>query len=174
MPPTPPTLVELARSARRLAIIEGVTDLENLGVLFRAATALGVDGIVVGPGCGDPWSRRSIRVSVGTALDLPWVATPDLPSAAAALSRRGFELAALTPGGDTSLDDPRWLRCERLALMLGAEGAGLTSGALDIADHRVAIPMSRAVDSLNVASAAAIAFWATRAEGPASATDSRR
>ncbi len=163
VPPIPVTLDDLASSARRLAILEAVIDLENLGVLFRAATALGIDGIIVGPGCGDPWSRRAIRVSVGTALDLPWVATSDLPAAVTLLRHAGFELVALTPAGDTSLDDPRWPRFERLVVMLGAEGAGLTAGTLDLADHRVAIPMSRAVDSLNVASAAAIAFWSTRA-----------
>ncbi|GAA4793234.1 RNA methyltransferase [Actinomycetospora chlora] len=154
-----PDLPALLATARRVALLEGVNDHENLGALFRNAAALGVDAVLVGPGCADPLYRRSVRVSMGHVLRVPFVAC-GLAPAVAALRDAGFTLAALTPGGD-----PAALRAvagrDRLALLLGAEGPGLSEEALDLADVRVRIPMAGDVDSLNVATAAAVAFHAT-------------
>lgn len=156
-----PDLAALLADARRVAVLEGVNDHENLGSLFRNAAALGVDAVVVGPGCADPLYRRSVRVSMGHVLRVPF-ATADLDEAVAALRAAGFVLAALTPAGD-----PGALRTlaarERVALLLGAEGPGLSAAAMELADVRVRIPMSGDVDSLNVATAAAVAFHATGA-----------
>ena len=154
-----PDLAALLAGARRVALLEGVNDHENLGALFRNAAALGVDAVLVGPECADPLYRRSVRVSMGHVLRVPF-ATCGLAAAVTALRGAGFTLAALTPGGD-----PGALAGlaghERVALMLGAEGPGLSDEALAAADVRVRIPMAGDVDSLNVATAAAVAFHAT-------------
>ncbi len=160
-PPASPTIDGLAGTGTRIAVLDGVGDLENLGVIFRSAAGLGIDAIVLGPGSGDPWSRRAVRVSVGTSLDVPWVAVADLPAALGALRAGGYHIAALTPESGSSLDDALG-EDERLALVLGAEGPGLSAAALAQADSQVSIPMTRGVDSLNVAAAAAIAFHACR------------
>ena len=156
-----PDLATLLAGARRVALLEGVNDHENLGALFRNAAALGVDTVLVGPGCADPLYRRSVRVSMGHVLRVPF-ATVELGAAVAALRAAGFTLAALTPAGD-----PSGLAAvaghERLALLLGAEGPGLSAAALAAADVPVRIPMAGDVDSLNVATAAAVAFHATGA-----------
>jgi len=154
-----PDPAALVAGARRVALLEGVNDHENLGALFRNAAALGVDAVLVGPGCSDPLYRRSVRVSMGHVLRVPF-ATCALGPALAALRAAGFTVAALTPGGDPSaLAD--LAGHERLALLLGAEGPGLSPEALAAADARVRIPMAGDVDSLNVATAAAVAFHAT-------------
>ncbi|MEJ2884883.1 TrmH family RNA methyltransferase [Actinomycetospora aeridis] len=154
-----PDLAPLLAGARRVAVLEGVNDHENLGSLFRNAAALGVDAVLVGPGCADPLYRRSVRVSMGHVLRVPF-ATCGLAEAVTALRAAGFVVAALTPGGDpgalTGLAEQ-----ERVALLLGAEGPGLSAEALERADVRVRIPMTGDVDSLNVATAAAVAFHAT-------------
>ncbi|MFC5137866.1 TrmH family RNA methyltransferase [Actinomycetospora rhizophila] len=153
-----PGLPALLAGARRVALLEGVNDHENLGALFRNAAALGVDAVIVGPGCADPLYRRSVRVSMGHVLRVPF-ATAGLDEAVAGLRDAGFVLAALTPGGDpgalAALADR-----ERVALLLGAEGPGLSAEALERADVRVRIPMAGGVDSLNVATAGAVAFHA--------------
>jgi tRNA G18 (ribose-2'-O)-methylase SpoU len=155
----------LVAGARRVALLEGVNDHENLGALFRNAAALGVDAVLVGPGCADPLYRRSVRVSMGHVLRVPF-ATCALDPAVAALRDARFTLAALTPaGGPSAL--PALAGHERLALLLGAEGPGLSHEALAAADVQVRIPMADDVDSLNVATAAAVAFHATApATGP--------
>jgi tRNA G18 (ribose-2'-O)-methylase SpoU len=154
-------LAALVAGARRVALLEGVNDHENLGALFRNAAALGVDAVLVGPGCADPLYRRSVRVSMGHVLRVPFVPC-ELGPAVAALRAAGFVLAALTPRGDPSALGELATR-DRVALLLGAEGPGLSVAALDAADVRVRIPMAADVDSLNVATAAAVAFHATHA-----------
>jgi tRNA G18 (ribose-2'-O)-methylase SpoU len=143
-----PDVATLLRTARTLAVLEGVGDHENLGALFRNAAALGVDGVLLGPRCSDPLYRRSVRVSMGHVLRVPFA---DLP---------GPWPPSLTPDpGATALRDAD-LGGHRVALLLGAEGPGLTAEALAAADVRVRIPMATGVDSLNVATAAAVAFHA--------------
>lgn len=152
-----PDLDTLLTHAHRVAVLEGVNDHENLGALFRNAAALGVDAVLLAPGCADPLYRRSVRVSMGHVLRVPFT-TGGWPELVAALQRAGFVLAALTPSGDVT---PAALAAAgRLALLLGAEGPGLSDEALALADHRVRIPMTPGVDSLNVATAAAVAFHA--------------
>ncbi|MCD2192297.1 RNA methyltransferase [Actinomycetospora endophytica] len=157
-----PDLDGLLAGARRVAVAEAVNDHENLGSLFRNAAALDVDAVLLAPGCADPLYRRSVRVSMGHVLRVPFRGA-DWPTLVAALRRAGFVLGALTPSGDVT---PESLAgTDRVALMLGAEGPGLSVEALALADHRVGIPMAAGVDSLNVATAAAVAFHAARPAG---------
>ncbi len=152
-----PDLDGLLARSRRVAVLEAVNDHENLGALFRNAAALGVDAVLLAPGCADPLYRRSVRVSMGHVLRVPFLAG-EWSLLEAALRRAGFVLAALTPSGDVT---PGALAdVDRLALLLGAEGPGLGDEALALTDHRVRIPMAEGVDSLNVATAAAVAFHA--------------
>lgn len=153
----PPDLTTLLASARHIAVLEGLNDFENLGALFRNAAAFGIDAVLLDPRCADPLYRRSVRVSMGHVLQVPFAVLPgEWPASLGALRDAGFELLALTPGGSTNLADvvagPRW------AVLLGAEGAGLSADALAAADQRVRIPMTGGVDSLNVATAGAVAF----------------
>ncbi len=153
-----PELPTLLRDARRLAVLEGLNDFENLGALFRNAAAFGVDAVVLDPQCADPLYRRSVRVSMGHVLRVPFAVAPGpVPDLLPVLRRAGFRTLALTPRLDA-----RPLRevtgGERWAVLLGAEGPGLTAQTLVGADERVRIPMRGDVDSLNVATAAAVAF----------------
>jgi tRNA G18 (ribose-2'-O)-methylase SpoU len=158
---TPPDVAALARSARVLAVLEGVNDHENLGALFRNAAALGVDGVLLGPRCADPLYRRSVRVSMGHVLRVPFAEIPgEWPASLDVLRDAGLRVAALTPSPDAVALSAAGLAGERVALLLGAEGPGLSDAALAAADVRVRIPMASGVDSLNVATAAAIAFHA--------------
>ena len=155
----PVAVAELARSARVLAVLEGVNDHENLGALFRNAAALGVDGVLLGPRCSDPLYRRSVRVSMGHVLRVPFTELAgSWPDALGQLRAAGMRIAALTPAPDAVALRAAGLEGQRVALLLGAEGPGLTAAALAAADVRVRIPMASGVDSLNVATAAAIAF----------------
>jgi tRNA G18 (ribose-2'-O)-methylase SpoU len=157
-----PDLDALLAGAHRVAVAEAVNDHENLGSLFRNAAALGVDAVLLAPGCADPLYRRSVRVSMGHVLRVPFRGG-DWPALVTALRRAGFVLGALTPSGDVP---PEALaRTDRVALLVGAEGPGLSAEALALADHRVGIPMAAGVDSLNVATAAAVAFHAARPAG---------
>lgn len=148
----------LLTSGKRVAVLEGLNDFENLGALFRNAAAFGVDAVLLDSRCADPLYRRSVRVSMGHALRVPFAVLPGpLPDALDELRAHGFGLLALTPRADARpLRDveppPKW------AVLLGAEGPGLTDAALDGADQLVRIPMAGGVDSLNVATAAAVAF----------------
>jgi tRNA G18 (ribose-2'-O)-methylase SpoU len=147
----------LARS-RRVAVLEALNDFENLGALFRNAAAFGVDAVLLDPRCADPFYRRSVRVSMGHALRVPFALLPDpWPESLGMLHEHGFEVFAMTPDRSAAA-----LRAvvppERWALLLGAEGPGLSAAALAAADVRVRIPMAPGVDSLNVATAAAVAF----------------
>jgi tRNA G18 (ribose-2'-O)-methylase SpoU len=145
--------------ARTLAVLEGVNDHENLGALFRNAAAFGVDGVLLGPGCSDPLYRRSVRVSMGHVLAVPFAPMPEpWPAGLKWLRDQGFRVLALTPGGPAGLRESL-AGAERVAVLLGSEGHGLTSDALAAADAAVRIPMVPGVDSLNVATAGAVAFY---------------
>jgi tRNA G18 (ribose-2'-O)-methylase SpoU len=153
-----PVAAELAAGARTVAVLEAVGDHENLGALFRNAAALGVGAVLLGDGCSDPLYRRSVRVSMGTVLSVPFAPLTPLVEGLDMLRRQGFQVVALTPGGEIPLRAMTWPR--RVAVLVGAEGPGLTPEALRAADIRMRIPMANGVDSLNVATAAAIAFAA--------------
>jgi tRNA G18 (ribose-2'-O)-methylase SpoU len=149
-----PALGAVLAGAHRVAVCERVNDHENLGVLFRNAAAFGLDAVVLDPESADPLYRRCVRVSIGHVCTVPWTRYSTLADARAA----GFTLVALTPAADAMpLGDVVWP--ERTALVLGAEGPGLSDAALAAAAVRVRIPMRADVDSLNVATAAAVAFY---------------
>jgi tRNA G18 (ribose-2'-O)-methylase SpoU len=152
-----PSVQELA-TGRLLAVLEGVNDHENLGALFRNAAALGVDGVLLGPRCADPLYRRSVRVSMGHVLRVPFAPLPGPWTAA--LTALDHTVVALTPAADAVPLAAAGLAGRRVALLLGAEGPGLSEEALRAAHLRVRIPMATGVDSLNVATAAAVAFHA--------------
>ncbi len=155
--PSPPSVEALLRGAQRLAVLESLNDFENLGALFRNAAAFGVDAVLLDPQCADPLYRRSVRVSMGHVLRVPFAMMTGWPSSLKGLRDNGFTLLAMTPRSDaTSLRDLP--RPDRWAVLLGAEGPGLSEAAMAQADIRVRIPMSSDVDSLNVATAGAIAF----------------
>ena len=143
--------------ARRVAVLEGLNDFENLGALFRNAAAFGIDAVLLDPQCADPLYRRSVRVSMGHVLQVPFAVLAGWPGSLSVLRPRGFTLLALTPDrAATALADvsvpARW------AALFGAEGPGLSAAALAAADEQVRIPMAAGVDSLNVATAAAVTF----------------
>ncbi len=164
----PPELAtaEVVAGTRTVAVLEGVNDHENLGSIFRNAAGLGVDAVVFGAGCADPLYRRAVRVSMGHALLVPFARAKSWPGELNILRDNGFRLLAMTP-------DPRApslaevmdaLAGEKVAVLVGAEGPGLTETAMRASDTRVRIPMARGTDSLNVATAAALAFY-ERARG---------
>lgn len=153
-----PAAEELLGKARSVAVLEGVGDHENLGSIFRNAAGLGVGAVLLGQGCADPLYRRSVRVSMGTVLHVPFAPLPWLDDGVDMLRRNGFRLLALTPAGEYRLADAPLEG--RIAVLVGSEGHGLTEAAMAAADVRVRIPMHRGIDSLNVATAAAIAFAA--------------
>ncbi len=149
--------------ARRVAVFDGIVDHTNLGAGFRSAAALGVDAVLVTPECADPLYRRSIRVSMGTVFQVPWTRIDPWPGGITELRGRGFTVAALALADDAvTLDELAASAPERLALVLGTEGDGLSRRVTAAADVVVTIPMAGGVDSLNVAAASAVAFWATR------------
>jgi tRNA G18 (ribose-2'-O)-methylase SpoU len=158
--PLPP-VIEVLAGARTALVVEGVNNPTNLGVILRCAAALGVDAFLLDPTCCDPLYRRAGRVSMGEAFTLPYARLGHFPAGLAPLRQAGMRLLALTPSseaadiGQLSLEPG-----EPVAVLLGAEGPGLSSGTLAAADQRVRIPMSGTVDSINVGSAAAIAFYA--------------
>ncbi|MBK9179887.1 MAG: RNA methyltransferase [Acidimicrobiales bacterium] len=160
--PLPDPAAVVAR-AGRLLLLEGIGDHENLGALFRSAAALGADGVLLDPRSCDPLYRRSVRVSMGAVLHVPWTRLAPWPGRLAWLRAAGFTVLALTPAPDAEpidrLDPPP---SGPLAILLGAEGPGLSLAALAAADRRVRIPMSGRADSLNVAAAGAVALWALR------------
>jgi tRNA G18 (ribose-2'-O)-methylase SpoU len=151
---------EVLSGARRVAILEDVNNHTNLGAIFRGAAALGVDAVLLSPSCADPLYRRSVRVSMGEVFAVPYARLEPWPDGLAQLRAAGFAVFALTPAAD-ALPINRLTSAQRAraALLLGAEGAGLSPGAIRASDARVSIPMRRGVDSLNVAAAAAVAFW---------------
>jgi tRNA G18 (ribose-2'-O)-methylase SpoU len=157
--PLPPA-TELLAGASRVAVLEDVNNHTNLGAVFRGAAALGVDAVLLSPSCADPLYRRSVRVSMGEVLAVPYARLEPWPDALADVRAAGFTVLALTPSLDAvALQRLDTAARRRPALLFGAEGAGLSRAALAASDVRVAIPMRRGVDSLNVAAAAAVVFW---------------
>jgi tRNA G18 (ribose-2'-O)-methylase SpoU len=152
-----PTLEAVVDGARRIALLERVNDHENLGALFRNAAAFGIDAVLLCPQCSDPLYRRSVRVSTGHVLTVPWTRAAPWPSAVDRVRDLGFTVLALTPRPDAVPID-QILGTGRIAVLLGAEGPGLSAGAQAAASALVRIPMAQGVDSLNVAVAAAVAF----------------
>ena len=161
--PALPEVGELLRDARRVVVLEDIVDHTNVGAIFRSVAGLGADAVLVTPRCADPLYRRSVRVSMGTVLQVPWTRLPDWPLGAEQLHAAGFHIAALALS-DTAveLDDFAAAAPERVALILGTEGDGLSPDALSAADTVVTIPMLHGVDSLNVAAASAVALYALR------------
>ena len=147
--------------ARTVAVLEGVNDHENLGSIFRNAAGLGVDAVVFGTGCADPLYRRAVRVSMGHALLVPFAQAGHWPADLTDLRQHGFRLLAMTPNprAGTLGEVMSGLADHKVAVLLGAEGPGLTETAMRACDVRVRVPMSRGTDSLNVATAAALAFY---------------
>ncbi len=165
--PAAKTAEEVCRNARRIAVLEDITDTVNLGAIFRSAAALGVDGVLLSPGCADPLLRRAVRVSMGTVFLVPWARlgeAADWPvRALGRLKALGFTAAAMALGRDSlPIDELRPGPADRLAILLGTEGEGLRPETVDACDARIVVPMARGVDSLNVAAAAAVAFWELR------------
>ena len=166
--PDLPALPDVLAGARRVVVLEDVVDHTNLGAAIRACAALGADAFLVTPRCADPLYRRSVRVSMGTVFQVPWTRVDPWPDGVAALRAAGFVTAALALDDSAiSLDELVADPPDRLAMVLGAEGDGLKARTVAACDLVVRIPMAGGVDSLNVAAAAAVAFWATRVGRPA-------
>ncbi len=167
--PKLPSVEELCAGARRVAVLEGIVDSTNIGAIFRSAAALNMDAVLVTPTCSDPLYRRAVRVSMGTIFQVPWTRIGEEPSqwpdaGLRRLRSLGFRTAAMALSDDSvSIDDPRLLAEERLAIVLGTEGDGLVARTIAACDYTVRIPMAHEVDSLNVAAASAVAFWQLRA-----------
>ena len=161
--PALPEVADLLMDARRVVVLEDIVDHTNVGAIFRSVAGLGADAVLVTPRCADRLYRRSVRVSMGTVLQVPWTRLPDWPLGAEQLHAAGFHIAALALS-DTAveLDDFAAAAPERVALILGTEGDGLSPDALSAADTVVTIPMLHGVDSLNVAAASAVALYALR------------
>lgn len=161
--PDLPAVGDLLASARRVAVLEDIVDHTNVGAIFRSAAGLGVDAVLVTPRCADPLYRRSVRVSMGTVFQVPWTRIDPWPGGIATLRQHGFVTASLALADDAvTLDALAGDLPDRLALVLGAEGHGLKPATVAASDVVVRIPMTNGVDSLNVAAASAVAFWATR------------
>lgn len=161
--PAPLLLESVLPDARRIAVLEDIVDHTNLGAIFRSAAALGVDAVLVSPRCADPLYRRSIRVSMGAVFQVPWVRLNSWPGQLEEVREQGFVIAGLAlTDSAVSLDELSARKYERLALVLGTEGEGLSGKTLRLTDCSVRIPMSSGVDSLNVAAAGAVAFWECR------------
>ena len=162
--PKRPGLAEICAGASRIVVLENVQNPTNVGAIFRSAAALGMDAVLLTPGCSDPLYRRSARVSMGTVFQIPWTYTDSWPEEGMAqLERLGFKTAAMALSDDSvSIDNPRLMAEEKLAVVLGSEGDGLTADTIAKCDYTVKIPMYHGVDSLNVAAASAVAFWQLR------------
>ncbi|MFJ9694614.1 TrmH family RNA methyltransferase [Kitasatospora sp. NPDC101183] len=154
-----PDAAALLTAARRVAVLEGLVDHTNLGAIFRSAAALGMDAVLLSPDCADPLYRRAVKVSMGAVFAVPYARLDPWPAALDTVRDAGFTLLALTPA-EHALDLPTLTPHPRTALLLGAEGDGLTPAAIAASHHPVRIPMSHGIDSLNVGAAAAVAFYA--------------
>ncbi len=163
--PETPSAASVCTNASRIAVLEGIADVTNIGAIFRSAAALGVDAILLTPTCCDPFSRRAVRVSMGTVFQIPWARIGSVPadwpdSGLNLLHDMGFATAAMALSDNSlSIDDPTLLHEEKLAIILGTEGDGLAPATVAQCDYTVRIPMHHGVDSLNVAAAGAVAFW---------------
>ena len=163
--PTLPTLEEICKNARRIVVLESVMNPTNVGAIFRSAAALGMDAVVLTPGCTNPLYRRSARVSMGTVFQIPWtILSEDMSQwpdpGMQQLRDLGFKTVAMAlTDNSISIDDPRLAAEEKLAIILGTEGDGLACSTIADCDYTVRIPMAHGVDSLNVAAASAVACW---------------
>ena len=163
--PALPSLTELLKDARRVAVLEEIADSTNIGAIFRSAAALGIDAVLITPTCCDPLCRRAVRVSMGTVFLVPWTKIGDEPAdwperGLSELHSLGFKTVAMALTNRTiAIDDPLLKSEERLAIILGTEGTGLTKATIEGCDYTVKIPMKHGVDSLNVAAAGAVAFY---------------
>ncbi len=165
--PSLSSVADLLADARRVAVLEDVTNYTNIGAVFRSAAALGIDAVLITPSCHDPLYRRAARVSMGTVFQVPWTRIGTERDWAAEgvelLHGLGFKTAALALSDDSiALHDARLQACDKLALVLGTEGDGLSASTIAHCDFTVKIPMDHDVDSLNVAAASAVAFWELR------------
>ena len=157
--PVPPAVEEVCRDARRVVVIDGVVDTTNIGAIFRSAAALGIDAVVLTPTSCDPLNRRAIRVSMGTVFLVPWTWVDDAES----LRALGFKTVAMAlTDRSVAIAAPQLCAEPRLAIIMGTEGDGLPDSTIQRADYTARIPMAHGVDSLNVAAAAAVAFWQLR------------
>ncbi|MCM2429495.1 TrmH family RNA methyltransferase [Streptomyces sp. RKAG337] len=162
-----PEADDLLGTARRIVVMESVNDHTNIGAIFRSAAALGMDAVLLSPDCADPLYRRSVKVSMGAVFSVPYARLDSWPRDLETVRAAGFKLLALTPADKaTDIDEAAPHRLERVALLLGAEGDGLSTQALVAADEWVRIPMAHGVDSLNVGAAAAVAFYAVASGRP--------
>lgn len=167
--PEPQKAEALLGGSRRIAVLEGIVDSTNMGAIFRSAAALGMDAVLLTPTCCDPLCRRAVRVSMGTIFQVPWACIGDCPedwpqAGMELLHKNGFATAAMALDDRAiSIDDVRLRQEEKLAVLLGTEGDGLSHQTIAHCDYAVMIPMEHGVDSLNVAAASAIAFWQLRA-----------
>ena len=162
--PPHPSVEQVCRNARRVAVLENVVNPTNIGAIFRSAAALGMDAVLLTPGCSNPLYRRAIRVSMGTVFQIPWTffdeKTEWKTEGIRSLKAMGFKTAAMALREDSfDIDDPHLMAEEKLAVVLGTEGDGLASETIADCDYTVCIPMAHGVDSLNVAAASAVAFW---------------
>lgn len=164
--PSLPSVEDVCKNAKRIAVLENVVNPTNVGAIFRSAAALHMDGVLLTSGCSNPLYRRAIRVSMGTVFQIPWTflgATDDTPHYVTTLKQMGFTTAAMALRKDSvPIDYPALVSEDKLAIILGTEGEGLESSTIENADYTVLIPMSHNVDSLNVAAASAVAFWQLR------------
>ena len=157
------TAEEVCAGAKRIAILESIVDTTNIGAIFRSAAALGMDAVLLTPGCSNPLYRRSARVSMGTVFQSPWTFTGEWPADMERLKALGFKTAAMALSDNSvSIDDPDLMAEKKLAVLMGSEGDGLTNETIAACDYTVKIPMYHGVDSLNVAAASAVAFWQLR------------
>ena len=167
--PALPTVEQAVQNARRIVVLENVQNPTNVGAIFRSAAALGMDAVLLTPGCSNPLYRRAARVSMGTVFQIPWTfigsESSDWPHPGMErLKDLGFKTLSMALRDDSySIDDPRLRQEEKLAILMGSEGDGLTDSTLACCDFTVKIPMYHQVDSLNVAAASAVAFWELRA-----------
>lgn len=163
--PALPSVESVCSGARRIAVLERVMNPTNIGAIFRSAAALNIDAVLLTPECSNPLYRRAIRVSMGTVFQIPWTylakEKEEWPHKGLSLLKNlGFKTAAMALSDDSvSIDNPALMAEERLAIILGTEGDGLSDCTIDGCDYTVRIPMSHDVDSLNVAAASAVAFW---------------
>lgn len=160
--PAPPRVEDICKGARRVAVLENVMNPTNVGAIFRAAAALNMDGVLLTFSCSNPLYRRAIRVSMGTVFQVPWTFFDKTApvSWVEQLRNMGYKTAAMALNEKSiSIDDPRLMAEEKLAVALGSEGDGLEPETIAQCDYTVRIPMSHGVDSLNVAAASAVAFW---------------
>ncbi len=166
--PAPADAETICRQAHRVAVLDGIVDTTNLGAIFRSAAALGIDAVLLSPTCCDPLNRRAIRVSMGTVFQVPWARLGEDPAqwpeaSLPRLKAMGFRCAAMAlDDRSVSVTDSSLAAEDRLAILLGTEGDGLSSETVAACDITVKIPMSHGVDSLNVGAAAAVAFWELR------------